>query len=269
MPIIIKGEINDKKRIISVFFIIIAVVLFAFMFLPSVVDQETEVTVSKFEFLRYAFETDFEGSSFWEHAYVWGTIMQILSIVFLIIVSFLSIFDNIKLKTLLKLACLHWCAVSVLFLAYINSAGSLWSIGSILSILVDIMEIAVAGRFLRIEKKDGKKREKKAIDDTNFVRDEIVTSTIIIREKETKQCQIALAKEAQEREEARQTIITILKIVGCVALLPIAVCMLIVIIMTAFTEDRYKYKREGGEVKQRISYVNKNGKRVTYWRRRR
>lgn len=90
-----------------------------------------------------------------------------------------------------------------------------------------------------------------------------------IREKETKQCQIALAKEAQEREEARQTIITILKIVGCVALIPIAVCMLIVIIMTAFTEDRYKYKREGGEVKQRISYVNKNGKRVTYWRRRR
>lgn len=71
-----------KKRIISVFFIIIAVVLFAFMFLPSVVDQETEVTASKFEFLRYAFETDFEGSSFWEHAYVWGTIMQILSIVF-------------------------------------------------------------------------------------------------------------------------------------------------------------------------------------------
>lgn len=90
-----------------------------------------------------------------------------------------------------------------------------------------------------------------------------------IREKETKQRQIALAKEAQEREEARQTIITILKIVGCVALIPIAVCMLMVIIMTAFTEDRYKYKREGGVVKQRISYMNKNGKRVTYWRRRR
>lgn len=169
-----------KKRIISVFFIIIAVVLFAFMFLPSVVDQETEVSASKFEFLGYAFETDFEGFYFWEHAYVWGTIMQILSIVFLIIVSFLSISDNIKLKTLLKLACLHWCAVSVLFLAYLNSAGSLWSIGSILSILVDIMEIAVAGRFLRMEKKDGKKREKMAIDDTNFVRDEVIASTIII-----------------------------------------------------------------------------------------
>lgn len=169
-----------KKRIISGFFIIIAVVLFAFMFLPSVVDQETEVSVSKFEFLRYAFEMDFEGFYFWEHAYVWGTIMQVLSIVFLIIVSFLSISDIIKLKTLLKLACLHWCAVSVLFLAYINSVGSLWSIGNILSILVDIMEIAVAGRFLRIEKKNGKEKDYKVIDDTKIVREEVLASTIIL-----------------------------------------------------------------------------------------
>lgn len=90
-----------------------------------------------------------------------------------------------------------------------------------------------------------------------------------IKEKEKKQHQMVLAKEAQEKEEARQTILTILKIVGCVALIPVAMCILAIIIMSAFIEDRYKYKREGGEVKQRISYVNKNGKHVTYWRRRR
>lgn len=213
-----------KKRIISVFYIIVAIVLFAFMFLPSVVDQESEASASKFEFLRYAFDTDFDGFYFWEHAYVWGTIMQILSIVFLIIVSFLSISDKIKLKTLLKLACLHWCAVSVLFLAYINSVGSLWSIGSILSILVDIMEIAVAGWFLRLEKKNGKNKEKKEIKpitDTKIAGKELVSSqTIILQHIPTgayfyeintngsivSKLNIGLAKRFLSRKEALSTL---------------------------------------------------------------
>lgn len=89
------------------------------------------------------------------------------------------------------------------------------------------------------------------------------------QQNEMKQAKVALDNEAQEKEEARQTILTILKIVGCVALVPVALCVVAIIVMAAFTENRYKYKHEGGVTKQRISYVNKNGKRVEYWRKKR